>query len=295
MKSNQSSVSSDQSPVVDAAVDLLEAVTRGGQRSKMERLIRPLEIALRKAFREQGNLTTRKMRQVKRFFTEGDPWKQHGDWLNMKFSEALPPSEMEAIWAQVQLESVKLFAAPIDAAVAKAVEYGGMAMLAELSVKVSFSLKNPRAEDYLRDYGADLVKGINETTREYLQTLITQATEEGWSYKRTAEAIIERFEEFAVGKPQAHIDSRAHLIAVTETGNAYEEGNRIVAKDLQDAGLTMEKSWSTVGDSKVSDGCIANEADGWIGIDQAHTSGHQRPLRFPGCRCEERYRRKKEQ
>jgi hypothetical protein len=269
-------------------------VTRAAQRRKMERLIYPLETALRKAFREQGSLTVRKLHQVKRFFVEGkDPWEQHAAWLGMKFSEALPPADFMKIWAEVQLAMMMMFANPIDAAVIKALEYGGIAMIADLGMKIRFDLKNPRAVDYLRDYGADLVKSINETTREYLQTLIQQAANEGWSYQRTAEAIIKRFEEFAVGKPQAHIDSRAHLIAVTETGNAYEEGNRIVAKDLQDAGLEQEKFWSTVRDDKVSDGCRENEAVGWIGLDQAFPSGHQRPLRFPGCRCECRYRRKK--
>lgn len=299
--SDQSSVNSNQLSVVSAQLltaseEFFEAVTRGNQRAKMERLIRPLEIGLRRAFREQGSLLARKFRGVKRFFAEGsDPFQQHDAWLNLKFSEAVPPSEFNAIWAEVQLATVKIFATPIDAAVAKALEYGGLAMIAELGMGIKFDLKNPRAVDYLKDYGADLVKGINETTRDILQTLVTQAADEGWSYKKTAEAIIARFEDFAVGKPQAHIDSRAHLIAVTETGNAYEQGNMIVAKNLQDAGLTMEKAWSTVGDSKVSAGCVANEAEGWIALEQSHASGHQRPLRFPGCRCEERYRRKKDE
>jgi hypothetical protein len=289
-------VNSNQLLVIgDQLDDLLEAVGRAGQRSKMERLIRPLEVSLRKAFREQGSLMGRKFRQVKHYFSEsGNPWQQYDAWMNSKFIESVPASEWLKILADVQLSTVKLFSTPIDAAVAKALELGGIAMFAELGMKVSFSLSNPRAVDYLKDYGAELVKGINETTRDTLQTLITQATEEGWSYKKTAEAIIARFDEFAVGTGQAHIDSRAHLIAVTETGNAYEQGNFIVAQDLQDAGLTMEKSWSTVGDVKVSEGCKTNEAEGWIGIDQAHSSGHQRPLRFPGCRCEERYRMKEE-
>jgi hypothetical protein len=271
-----------------------EALNSAGQRKKMERLIRPLEISLRRAFSAQGSLLARKLRQVKRMFAEGgDPFKQHDAWLQMKFSEALAPGDFNAIWAAVELETVKLFTAPIDAAVAKALELGGIGMLGEVGIKVRFDLKNPRAVEYLKDYGADLVKGINETTRDILQTIIAQSGEEGWSYKRTAEAIIERFEEFGVGRPQEHIDSRAHLIAVTETGNAFEEGNRIVVKNLQDSGLEMEKMWSTVGDGKVSQGCKDNEVEGWIAIDQPHSSGHQRPLRFPGCRCEERYRRKK--
>jgi uncharacterized protein with gpF-like domain len=161
-----------------------------------------------------------------------------------------------------------------------------------MGMGISFDLKNPRAVNYLRDYGAKLVTKINETTRETLQTLIAQGAEEGWSYKRTASEIISRFEEFAIGKPQEHIDSRAHLIAITETGNAYEEGNRITAKDLQDAGIEQEKFWSTVGDDRVSDGCRENEDANWIGIDEEFPSGHQRPMRFPGCRCIALYRRK---
>ncbi|MBL8107890.1 MAG: hypothetical protein JNJ72_20145, partial [Anaerolineales bacterium] len=73
--------------VLSAAVqEFQEAVSRAGMRKRMERGIRPLEIALRKAFREQGNLLARKLRQVKRFFAEGgDPFAQHDAWLNSKF------------------------------------------------------------------------------------------------------------------------------------------------------------------------------------------------------------------
>lgn len=282
--------------LLSALDEFEEAITRGNQRKKMERLIRPLEIAIRKAFRAQGSLLARKLRQVRRYFSEGgDPFRAHDAWLNMQFNEALPPADFLRIWNEVAFETVGLFAKPIDAAVVKALEYGGMAIIAEMGMTLKWDLKNPRAVRYLSEYGAMQVKGINETTREYLQTLIRTATDEGWSYKRTAEAIIERFEEFGVGRPQAHIDSRAHLIAVTETGNAYEEGSRIQAQDLHDAGIEMEKAWDTVGDDKVSEGCQENEAAGWIRIDAEFPSGHQRPLRFPGCRCECRYRRKKEQ
>jgi len=281
-----------------------EAIRRGVQRKKMERLVRPLEIAMRRAFRAQGNKVVQKMNQARRFFAEGERnaegASQDGSRADAirpndaPLREGLPPGEAEKVWAQTHLETSKYFIGPIEATVEKALKLGGMAMLGEMGMKVAFDLKNPRAVNYLRDYGAKLVTKINETTRETLQGLVTQGAEEGWSYKRTASEIISRFEEFAVGKPQEHIDSRAHLIAITETGNAYEEGNRIVAKDLQDAGIEQEKFWSTVGDDKVSDGCRENEEAGWIGIDEEFPSGHQRPLRFPGCRCLANYRMKKE-
>jgi predicted ABC-type ATPase len=57
----------------------------------------------------------------------------------------------------------------------------------------------------------------------------------------------------------------------------------------------MEKKWSTTGDNRVSELCLVNEDESWIGINQPHASGHMMPLRFPGCRCAELYRRKKDQ
>jgi len=282
-----------------ASEEFQEAIRRGAQRKKAERLVRPLEIAMRRAFRAQGDKVVQKMRQSKRYFAEGNAQGErnaqggcHPPQREGELREGLPPDQVNMIWATAALETLKLFSGPIDAAVAKALKLGGMAMIAEMGMKIAFDLKNPRAVNYLRDYGAKLITKINETTRETLQTLIAQGTEEGWSYKRTAGEIISRFEEMAVGKPQEHIDSRAHLIAITETGNAYEEGNRIVAKDLQDAGIEQEKFWSTVGDDRVSEGCQENEAAGWIGIDEEFPSGDQRPLRFPGCRCLALYRMK---
>jgi len=116
--------------------------------------------------------------------------------------------------------------------------------------------------------------------------------EQGWSYNKTARILSDRYEQFAIGKPQLHIESRAHLIAITESGNAYEEGRLQTAKWMQAQGLDMEHFWLNVGDDRVSDGCLANTAAGWIPLDQPFPSGHMRPLRFPGCRCRSLNRRK---
>jgi len=63
---------------------------------------------------------------------------------------------------------------------------------------------------------------------------------------------------------------------------------------MVEQGLMMEKKWLTVGDDLVSEECDANEAEGWILSDAVHMSGHMHPPRFPGCRCDELYRRKQE-
>ncbi len=158
---------------------------------------------------------------------------------------------------------------------------------------ISFDLKNPRAVAYAQEHAAAIVTKIDEETRRQIHDLVVQGTEEGWSYDRIAKEITARFAQFAEGKPQEHIDSRAHLVAVTEVGNAYEEGNLIAAQGLASAGLEMEKMWETVGDNRVSEGCRENQMAGWIPLDQPFPSGDDRPLRFPGCRCTCLYRRKK--
>ena len=65
------------------------------------------------------------------------------------------------------------------------------------------------------------------------------------------------------------------------------------AREIQGMGLEVEKFWSTVEDDKVSDGCRANTAVGWIPLDDPFPSGHMQPLRYPGCRCDVYHRRKK--
>jgi uncharacterized protein with gpF-like domain len=158
---------------------------------------------------------------------------------------------------------------------------------------ISFSLRNPRAIAYLREHGAELITGIDETTRATIHDILVQGRQEGWSYDKIAKAIRERFEEFGAPTPYKHLRTRAHLVAVSETGNAYEEASFQAAMRMAGEGLAMEKMWMNVGDELVSEGCLANTAVGWIPIDQPFPSGHTRPLRYEACRCTALYRRDK--
>lgn len=307
MNSEQSPVISDQ--YLDAMVAFVEAVKRSQKFKKRERIERTLRMSLQKAFREQGRVFLKMLAKFKNRFAEaaqvkwevgsGKREEKRGGYASsfgddvFELDESIPPTEWLFVFYETTKKTFGLFEKPIDAAVQTALWQGAASMIADGGMNIRFDLKNPRAVKYLNQYGAQQVTKINDTTRDFLQTILKQSADEGWSYDRTAEAISERFNEFAIGKPQAHIDSRAHLIAVTETGNAILEGQMIVARDLQDAGVEMEKAWSTVGDGKVSDGCRTNEADGWIALDKPFSSGHMRPLRFPGCRCDLMTRMKK--
>jgi len=169
--------------------------------------------------------------------------------------------------------------------------FGALAGAAEMPpvavvLGIQFGLQNPRAVDYISRVGAALVTKIDETTRDYIRTVITTGVREGQSYNEIAKAITSRYSEFAVGRPQLHIDSRAHLVAVTEVGQAYSEGNHIVGETLRDAGLKMEKRWLVMGDERTWPVCMGNEGVGWISFDQMFPSGHMRPLAHPACRCD---------
>ncbi|MEO8269846.1 MAG: hypothetical protein ABI557_09000, partial [Aureliella sp.] len=69
--------------------------------------------------------------------------------------------------------------------------------------------------------------------------------------------------------------------------------NSIVISDLASAGLQMQKKWLTTNDSKVDqDICAANQAQGWIDVDEDFQSGDATAPGHILCRCTTLYRRK---
>ncbi len=238
---------------------------------------RRLEAAMRRAFALQERAFLRRFARLRPLFAES-------------LREALAETDWGPAFDDAAKATANDFINPINVAVTAALAAGGEAILADLMVGGSFDLANPRAVAYLRDYGATLVSGIDDTTRQYIKTIITEGVDKGWSYNRMAKAISERYGEFRVGRPQLHIASRAHMIAVTEVGNSYARGNAIVAEDLAAAGLEMEKEWIVTG-GEICSICLGNEAQGWIPIAQAWSGGVMTPLQHPGCRCAAGYRR----
>jgi hypothetical protein len=138
----------------------------------------------------------------------------------------------------------------------------------------------------MRTRAASRISGIDSTTRGILEQIIATALSEGWAYNRLAREIRAAVREFSA--------SRSRLIAVTEIGQAYIDGQVAAARAREGAGVRVEKQWQTVGDDRVSDGCRSNAAAGWIPLGQPFPSGHNAPLRFPGCRCAMNTRRIRE-
>lgn len=238
-----------------------------------------LQKQLERFFHKQKNMFMDKFEQFRDDFPEPVPALKEA---------ATPPGvapDWEAIWDYIAMMTVGLVADDITEAARLSMLKAGLASIGTLNIGMSFTLKNPKAVEYLERYGAKLVAKIDQTTRDGLRKIIVQATDEGWGYGKTSKTIRDMFDGFSGLKPQLHIRNRAEFIAVTETGNAYESAALMQAQALQMAGLPMEKFWLTVGDDRVSDGCQENQDAGWIPIDEPFPSGDDRPLRFPGCRC----------
>ena len=262
---------------------LAEAIARLVAAAKVyqrDRALKPVERRLaadmRKAFREHRRV----------FLQEFERYGPH------IFGEAAP-LPIEGVLEIAYRSTLDLFTAPIEVAAAAAIEIAAKHRVAEFGVDFSFDLKNPRAIAAIKAQAAASVEEIDATTRDDLTRILTQGMEDGYNYQQVARAIAAKYDEYAIPitRPR-HIRNRAELIAVTEAAEAYEAGNRLVIDEMTAVGLEMEMHWSTVGDARVSDGCIANAAVGWIPVDAPFPSGHQHPPRFPGCRCAILYRRR---
>ena len=191
-----------------------------------------LELTLAKFFRAQGSQFVRglKKRAAKYFeFVSGipsDPWMDYARHQNVALKEAISDADWILIWMEVTDATKGRMSDAIDAIVANALKWGGLAQVASLGMKIRFDLDNPRAVKYLTDYGAKLVKGINDETKSQLQTLLAKSADEGWSLQKTETEIIDKFNQFLDGNAIENIQSRAALIAQTEQG-MWDEGRQL--------------------------------------------------------------------
>lgn len=192
-----------------------------------------------------------------------------------------PPNWLTA-WGEAQAATEGAFTGPIEEGIKISLVAGANNTVAQLQAGTTFTVKHPAAVKYAREHAAEQVTNINKTTRKALNRIVVNGTKEGLSYGQIATQIRDKFEGFT--------RSRANAIAVFETGDAYEAGNLLVAEELAAEGLEMEKFWQTVNDSRVRSSHAANQAQGWIPINQTFQSGHDRTPTDPGDRCSTLYR-----
>lgn len=215
-----------------------------------------------------------------------------GHWIvqGKTFTDAFTPTAYQAAVIDSAWKSAAGRTAPgmtrsIVGAATQAIQLGAEHGVPPKLV-ASFSVKHPDAVAYLDRVGANRVSQIDDATRDTIRRIVRNGLGQGTSYQDIARQIEERFREFGRPSPLGHIRSRAELVAVTETGDAYTAGTLIQAKRIQDLGFNVEKRWLTAGDAKVDDRiCRNNERKGWLALDEVFPSGHAGPTGHPGCRC----------
>lgn len=139
------------------------------------------------------------------------------------------------------------------------------------------------SEDFAGEYLArnslsKLTGGLDDTSIGRLQDALANAWDKGGSYTDMVDAITETFDDFS--------ETRAGLIAVTESADAYNAGRQQIASDL---GFD-EHAWETESGDPCPE-CEANEAQGWIDIDEDFQSGDDAPTAHPACQCVANYRK----
>ncbi len=265
----------EKATAITIARMLIEVAARTNVAKQTTKAKQLLENKLRRLFAQQSIAYLKAFAKYQREFS--------------KLTEALTSANIDTLF-DTTAQSTRM-AQAIQSAVENGVTLGANDLLTQMEsvlskeqIDIVFSLKNPRAVEYLKNYGVTRVSQLDTTSSEILRKLLTDGIDKGYSYSKLTTLIKKQFVEWST--------KRAKLIAVTEMGNAYQQGNLIVGLDLKVAGLAMQKSWLTRGDDKVDPHCSANQDDGWIDVSKEHSSGTMVPLDHPGCRCVELYRRK---
>lgn len=224
-------------------------------------------------FRVQGRSVIKEFVRFKRHFVEAGIDSAVDAMLDDALKITIP--EMTKDFAAVGLQGY---------------EWGYADLATNLGLQDAFSLAHPEAVQWANERAAVRVSGVDDTTKGQIRNLISHGLEEGDSYGEVQRSIKRQFEQFAVGSPLEHIQSRAELVAVTEMGEAYEAGAATLSDELEAYGIDQEKARAGPSDERTSDACLADLDVGWIPKDEAFPSGIMSGLEHPGCRHGTLYR-----
>lgn len=113
--------------------------------------------------------------------------------------------------------------------------------LEEIGIGVDWRLVNEAVKKWAEEYTFDLVKGITETSRDFLQSELSEWIGSG----EPLDALLEKLEP--MWGPV-----RAEMIGVTETTRAFAEGNLVTWRE---SGMVEGKRWMTGEDELVCEIC----------------------------------------
>jgi hypothetical protein len=168
-------------------------------------------------------------------------------------------------WVKENDELYKLLAPKIENLI---VEQAGI-VLGNLPGGADIAVIHAEAIEWMRSYGFELVKGINEKTANLVRSVVSDyVSTPGMTRGDLVEMLTGTFGP-----------TRAEMIAVTETTRALAEGEKIVGDNLRKLGINMVDVWNTNNDDLVCPICgprnRKKRGDGWVDNPPAH----------PRCRC----------
>jgi SPP1 gp7 family putative phage head morphogenesis protein len=166
--------------------------------------------------------------------------------------------EEDALWEDL--------AEVIIGALLAGVESGAMLLPGNAQALVDFDLVNTQVIDYAKKYRYDLIKGITDTTRTQVQRLMSD-----WAGSGSPLSVLEAQLEPLFG------ETRASMIAATETTRIYAEGN---SEAWESTGVVTSWQWMTAQDDVVCE--ICGGLDGEIFGIEDHDA---RPPAHVNCRC----------
>jgi len=226
-------------------------------------------------FRRQGRLLISELSKHKSVFNQ----------TVGKYAEAFDYKDMDLVWEVVEESTTDdLKNIVVDAekkGMAEGIKFGDN----QFPFGQTFDLENPNATKWFDEHGGsvDYIKGIQRTTGNQIKHIVSASIHEGKGFNHMAKQINRRFEGFS--------KERSKLIAVHESAQAFEGGNRLAIDNLAEKGMDFKKRSNSMKDDKVSLMCIENDAIGWIGLTEPFPSGHQNAPFHVRCRCWIEYER----
>lgn len=199
-------------------------------------------------------------------------------------------SEVDRIMAAIDVSGLAVLSGDFEAVYAEIAKDGAITALAQIGIDDAkiVDLVNKWAVSWAEDRAAEMVGKrrlkdgtlidnpnarwvITETTRDMINSQVSQAIKEGWSNDTLAQAIRES---------HAFSIERAENIARTETAFADVEGNMTAYRE---SGIVHKKEWLT------ADGCceLCAAINGKVvDIDKPFVDDVMQPPYHPRCRCD---------
>lgn len=261
---------------------LLEAAARGLQHRRHQKHIRPARTKIKDIMaqffgRQKAAIVKAVKPHIELALHADPPPLKEASGSGKRFASAAMPVSLSPLkFAASSAEQSEY-----DQAITGAIVGAGKTLAAELGAKGT-ELPESVAGHYLRDNSlSKLTGGLDNTTIDRLQNAIADAWDNGGSFDQIVKAIEDTMEDFSA--------TRAELIAQTEANDAYSAGRRSMADQLD----MDEHAWETESGDPCEE-CLANEAQGWIPVDEAFDSGDLSPTAHPGCECTENFRKSSE-